>query len=64
MSIISVLLFILLISSGSVFAASYFDKKYEEVLPITCGGIIVISFLFGIVNLLKFSTAFISIICI
>lgn len=64
MNIISIILFLLLISSGSVFAASYFDKKYEEVLPITCGGIIVVSFLFGLVGLLRFSTTIISIVCL
>lgn len=63
MNIISIILFLLLISSGSVFAASYFDKRYEEVLPITCAGIIAIAFLFGLVDILRFSTIFISIAC-
>lgn len=56
MSIISTLLFIILISSGSVFCASYFNKKYEETLFKTCSAIIIVSFLLGIIGLLRFST--------
>lgn len=62
MNFISIVVFLLLISSGSVFASSYFNKKYEEVLPITCFGIILISFLFGIIGLLRFSTIVICLI--
>lgn len=62
MSILSLLLFILLISSGSIFCSSYFNRKFEEVLPITCIGIVLISFLLGLVGLLKISTLVICVI--
>lgn len=62
MSIVSALLFLLLISSGSVFCSSYFNKKYEEILPVTCTAIVLVSFLFGIFGLLGYSTVFICLI--
>lgn len=62
MVFISILIFLLLISSGSIFCSSYFNKKYEEVLPITCIGIVLISFIFGIIGILKFSTVFLLIL--
>lgn len=59
MSIVSALIFVLLISSGSIFCSSYFNKRYEEVLPITCIAVVFISFIFGIIGILELSTAFI-----
>ena len=64
MSILSALVFLILISSGSVFCSSYFNKRYEEILPISCAGIVLISFLFGLIGLLKYSTILICLICI
>lgn len=55
MEFITVLTYFLLISSGSIFASSYFKTKYEEVLPITCTSIVILSFLFGIIGILKYS---------
>ena len=42
------IVFLLIISSGSLFCAARFDKKYEEILPITCIGYSLVLFLFGI----------------
>ena len=42
----------IIISSGGVLCAAYFGKKYEEILPITCAGIVLIMFLFGVAGLL------------
>lgn len=64
-SIMSILLFFLILSSGSLFATAYFDKKYEEALPITCAIFVLIGFLCGILSILKYSlfiVIFISII--
>lgn len=47
------LLFFGLISSGSFFCAIKFNKKYEEVLPITCMGIGFLLFLSGLLGCLK-----------
>ncbi|SFN77996.1 hypothetical protein SAMN04487831_103262 [Pseudobutyrivibrio sp. UC1225] len=50
---LSILLFILIISAFAVFACFRFDKAFEEVLPISCMGIILILFLFGMINILQ-----------
>lgn len=45
---------LLVISSGSVFFATFFNKKYEEILPITVLSIIVLlyfSYIFNILNI-------------
>lgn len=42
------LIFLLIISSGSLFCAIRFDKKYEEILPVTCIGYSLVLFLSGI----------------
>lgn len=52
-------LFLCIISSGSVFCAAKFNKKFEEILPITCMGIGMILFLFGLVGFLKAGTYFV-----
>ncbi len=43
----------MLLASGSVFGVSFFEKKFEEVLPITCMGISGILFIFGMFGMLK-----------
>ena len=50
---LSIILFLLVISAFAVFACFKFDKTFEEVLPISCMGIILTLFLFGIFNILK-----------
>lgn len=48
----SVILFILVISAFAVFASFKLDRTFEEILPISCLGIILILYLFGMINLL------------
>lgn len=47
------IVFFMAISSGSVFCGVRFGRKYEEILPITCMGIVLILFAFGILGILK-----------
>lgn len=46
-------LFFAVLLSGSVFAAARFGRKFEEILPITCMGIVLVLFLFGAAGLLR-----------
>lgn len=62
-NMLSLALFFLFISSGSLFAAALFNRKYEEVLPVTCSGIILILFLFGILGNLLAGAVFVCILC-
>ena len=48
------LIFLMIISSGSLFCAAGFDKKYEQILPITCIGYSLILFLSGVFGNLKY----------
>lgn len=43
----------LLLSSGGVFASAFFKKRFEEILPVTCMGIVAVLFLFGMLNALN-----------
>lgn len=45
-----IIIFFLLISSGSILCSTLFNKKYEEILPITCSCIVLILFGFGLCN--------------
>ena len=45
-------LFLAVLLSGSVFAAAQFGRKFEETLPLTCMGIVLALFLFGVAGLL------------
>lgn len=45
--------FFLAISSGSIFCSARFGRKFEEILPITCMGIVLILFVFGVMGILK-----------
>ena len=47
-----IIIFFLLISSGSILCSTLFNKKYEEILPITCSCIVLILFGFGLCNVL------------
>ena len=46
-------LFLGVLPSGSVFAAARFGRKFEEILPLTCMGIVLALFLFGAAGLLS-----------
>ena len=50
---LAIVFFFLIISSGSVFSSAVFQKKYEEVLPITNVAIVVLLFIFGILGYLE-----------
>ena len=41
-----------ILSSGSIYCAARFQKRFETVLPITCMGMVLILFLFGIFGIL------------
>lgn len=45
--------FFLAVSSGSIFCCARYGRKYEEILPITCMGIVLVLFIFGILGILK-----------
>lgn len=45
-------LFFVVLLSGSVFAAARFGRRFEEILPVTCMGIVLTLFLFGAVGFL------------
>lgn len=53
------LLFLCLLASGSVYCSVKFNKKFEEVLPITCMGIGMMLFLFGLAGFMKTGTFFV-----
>lgn len=50
---ISLIIWFILLSSGSIFASSFYNKKYEEVLPITSAGIVLLLFLSGLIGQLQ-----------
>ena len=54
----SILIFVLLIS-GSLFAAAFFNKKFEEIIPITCMGIVAVLFVFGLLGILEIGFYFV-----
>jgi len=43
----ALLLFLIIIFSGSLFAAAVFQRRFEETIPISVGGIVVVMFLAG-----------------
>lgn len=49
----SVILWILVLSSGSVVGAVISKKKYEEILPVTCSTLVLLLLLAGVVGFLK-----------
>ena len=49
---LDICLFFAVLLSGSVFAAARFGLNFEDILPITCMGIVLVLFLFGTVGLL------------
>lgn len=62
MTYLSILVFMLIISSGSIFASAFYNRKYEEILPLTCSAIVAILFMFGMFKSLYIGTIVI-IIC-
>ena len=60
---IAVLLFLLLVSSGSVFAAAKFEKTYEETVPLTIFCMVEFVFLFGLVDQLRLGIYALCAIC-
>ena len=46
-------LFLWVLLSGSVLAAAQFERTFEEILPITCMGIVLVLFLFGAAGMLS-----------
>ncbi len=47
------ILFLFSISSGSAFAAAFWNKKYADALPLTVSGIVLVQFLFGLAGFLE-----------
>ena len=43
--------------AGSVYAAARWERKYEEVLPLTCCAMVLTMFLFGVFGFLKLGAA-------
>ena len=46
----SLMLFFILLSTGSVFAAAFWRRRYEELLPVTCAAIVFTLFVFGMLG--------------
>lgn len=64
MQILSILLFILVLVSGSFFAAYKFDKAFEKTFPITCLVFVLLSFILGLFNILVISTPVIIVVAL
>lgn len=47
------ILLFLVLCSGSVFGSSFYKKRFEDMLPITCAGIVLLLFLCGTAGFLK-----------
>lgn len=50
---LSIFILLVLLSAGSVFAAVYFDRRYEEAVPLTIFFSVEIVFLFGLIDHLR-----------
>ena len=61
---ISLLLFFLLLSSGSVFAAVYRKRAYEETVPLTIFCIVEVIFLFGLIDHLRWGVWAVCLVCV
>lgn len=53
LTMLAYIVFFMAISSGSVFCAARFGRKYEEILPLTCMGTVLLLYIFGILGILK-----------
>ena len=51
--VVSVILWFLILSAGSVYGAAMWKKRYEEMLPITCSAIVFLLFVCGIAGNLR-----------
>ena len=56
---VSLILWFVFLSSGSVLCAAVWGKKYEEALPVTCSALVLLLFLFGIAGILKTGVLFV-----
>lgn len=53
------IILLMILMSGSIAGCAFGKKKFEELLPITCSGIVVILFLSGILSILNIGVYFI-----
>ena len=60
---LALICFFLILSSGSAFCSAVFQRKYEEVLPITCSAMVLLLFLSGIAGNLKIGAVILCILC-
>ena len=58
---LSILLFLIVISAFAVFACFKLNRTFEEAIPISCMGIILVLFLFGVLHILKIGAVVIGI---
>lgn len=61
MQVFTIILFLFVMLSGSVFSTAFFNKRIEETLPITCSFVVLILYIFGYFELLKYGT---NVICL
>lgn len=61
MQALTIILFLLIITSGSVFSIVFLNRKFEELLPITCSSIVIILYLFGYFEILKYG---VTVVCV
>ena len=61
--VIQIVLFLIL-SSGGIFCAAVFGRKYEQVLPLTCSGIVAILFAFGIFGIMNIGVYAVCALCL
>ena len=50
---IAILIFLTMLCSGSVYCAAYYRHRFEQIIPITAIGAVLLVFLFGIAGQLK-----------
>lgn len=58
------IIMLLLLMTGSVFACAFLEKRFEEMLPVTCSSIVLLLFVAGIINALKAGTYIVLLLCV
>ena len=53
------IVFVMTVLAGSIAGAVVFKKKFDNVYPLTCMGIIIILYVFGLLGMLQYGVAFI-----